>query len=82
MNAAQKAKQTLLNVEIPRDELAFRIAQKCVGAIAPRGTNATKALDDMDKLGGALPMGKSFRCAADAAVIYFRECVNAGRQPS
>lgn len=82
MTAAQKAKRTLLNVEIPRDELAFRIAQKCIGAVAPLGTNSTKALDDMDKMAGALPMGETFRRAADAAVVYFHECVNAGQQPS
>ncbi|WP_446653068.1 hypothetical protein [Blastomonas sp.] len=82
MSASENAKQTLLIIEIPRDELAFRIAQKCIGATAPLGTNATQALDEMDKMGGVLPMGESFRRAADAAVIYVHECLNAGRQPS
>ncbi len=82
MTAVGNAKRTLLNIAIPRDELAFRIAQKCIGVIAPPGTSATQALDDMDKWGGGVPMGEGFRRAADAAVAYFHECVNAGKQPS
>lgn len=79
---AAKAKRTLLHIAIPRDELALRIAQPCLGMIAAAGTDATKALDDMDALGGPVLMGNSFRRAADAAVAYFHECVNAGVQPS
>lgn len=77
-----KAKRTVLAVEIPRDELALRIAKPCLGMTAPEGIDATKALDDMDKLGGPVLMGTSFRRAADAAVIYMRECINNGRVPS
>lgn len=80
--AHDKAKRTLLNIEIPRDELALRIAQPCLGMIAADGTDATKALDDMDALGGPVLMGASFRRSADAAVAYFHECINAGRRPS
>lgn len=79
---AEKAKRTLLGIEIPRDELALRIAQPCIGMTAAAGTDATKALDDMDAIGGPVPMGTSFRRAADAAVRYFHECIEAGRQPS
>lgn len=79
---ANKAKKTVIGIEIPRDELAFRIAQPCLGITAPPGTDASKALDDMDRLGGPVLMGVSFRRAADAAVQYFHECVNEARQPS
>lgn len=79
---AQKAKRTLLGIEIPRDELALRIAQPCLGMAAPVGTNATAALDAMNLQGGPVLMGEGFRRAADAAAIYFYECVNAARQPS
>lgn len=82
MGAAAKVKKTLLGIEIPRDELALRIAQPCLGMIAPTGADATKALDDMDALGGPVLMGASFRRAADAAVLYFHERINAARQPS
>jgi hypothetical protein len=77
-----KAKRTLLGIEISRDELALRIAQPCIGMIAAAGTDASKALDDMNKMGGPVPMGESFRRAADQAVLYFHECINAARQPS
>ncbi|MDR6851036.1 hypothetical protein J2Y54_000529 [Sphingomonas sp. BE123] len=81
--SAEKAKRTLLGIEIPRDELAFRIAQRCLGLNAPAGTNATDALNNMNMHPGAgNGMGEGFRSAADAAVLYFYECINAGRQPS
>jgi hypothetical protein len=86
MSTADKAKRKLIGIEIPRDELAFRIAQPCIGATPPPGTNATKALDDMDRMGivpgMAFGMGESFRRAADQAVLYFHECIKAGTQPS
>jgi hypothetical protein len=80
--SAEKAKRTLLGIEIPRDELALRIAQPCLGMRAPAGTDAAKALDEMDALGGPVLMGASFRRAADAAVAYFHERINEARQPS
>jgi hypothetical protein len=86
MSAAAKAKRTLLGIEIPRDELALRIAQGALGMKAPAGTNAKQALDEMDRLFGGDPMrpdlGEGFRLAADQAVLFFHECINAGRQPS
>lgn len=82
MSAAEKAKRTLLGIEIPRDELALRIAMPCIGARFSGGISATEALDQMNNMGGALPMGDTFRKAADAAVLYFHEQINAARQPS
>lgn len=78
-----KAKRHLIGIEIPRDELALRIAEQCIGLKAPAGTNAGDVLDQMDRE-HPLPiaMGAGFRRAADAAVLFFHECVNAGRQPS
>lgn len=81
MSAANKAKRTLL-IEIPRDELALRIAEPCIGAIYTGDKSATEALDEMNKMGGPVPMGESFRRAADAAVFYFYQCINEGKQPS
>ena len=81
--SASKARKTVLAVEIPRDELAFRIAQKCLGMTAPPGMNAKTALDAMCLTPGAGgSMGASFRAAADAAAMYFFECVNAGKAPN
>jgi hypothetical protein len=82
MSAVDKAKRKLIGIEIPRDELAIRIAQPCLGMTAPAGVNASKALDDMDRAGGPVLMGESFRRAADAAVLYMHACINAGVQPS
>lgn len=86
MSGAEKARRTLLGVEIPRDELALQIARGCIGLIPPAGTNASKVLDDMDRmatLDPAMPrMGQGFRRAADLAVLYFHERINAARQPS
>jgi hypothetical protein len=77
---ADKAKRTLIGIEIPRDELALRIAQPCLGMVAKPGTDASTALDDMDRIHAG--MGSGFRRAADAAVLYFHECIQSGRQPS
>lgn len=75
-----KAKRRLIGIEIPRDELALRIAAPCIGAHPPAGTDASAALDQMDRVHAG--MGSGFRRAADAAVLYFHECIQAGVQPS
>lgn len=80
MRPAEKAKRTLLTIDIPRDELALRIAQPCLGMVAKPGTDPTQALDDMNRIHAG--MGEGFRRAADAAVAYFHERINAGRHPS
>lgn len=78
-----KAKRTLLGIEIPRDELALRIAIQCTGVRPPAGMKAGDALDQLDRdFPGDIAMGTSFRRAADAAVLYFHERINAARQPS
>lgn len=81
-----KAKRQLMMIDIPRDELALRIAIKCTGMKPPAGMSATTALDHLDVVigagGGDLPMGEGFRQAADAAVAYFHERISAGVQPS
>lgn len=84
MSAIAKAKRTVVMVEIPRDELALRIGAKCIGLIPPPDVDATAALNEMNVHPGASGdgMGEGFRRAADAAVKYFHECVNAGAQPS
>lgn len=86
MSAVDKAKRKLIGIEIPRDELAMRIAQSVIGIMPPTGVTATRALDDMDRFGavapGCPPMGGGFRKAADAAVLYFHQCIQAGTQPS
>lgn len=83
MSAADKAKRTVVMIEIPRDELALRIAEQCLGMKAPAGTDPGEALDAMDRVNPVpVPMGTSFRHAADAAVLFFHQCVDAGRQPS
>ncbi|RSU73184.1 hypothetical protein BRX37_16655 [Sphingomonas sp. S-NIH.Pt3_0716] len=77
-----KTKRRLLMIEVPRDELALRIACKCTGMRAPTNLTATAALDQLNIIqgagGGQLPMGDGFREAADAAVAYFHECISAG----
>lgn len=79
-------KRNVLAVEIPRDELALRIAIQCTGIQPPIGMAAATALDQMNFQrgggGGHLPMGETFRLAADAAVTYLAECINAGQRPS
>ena len=78
-----KAKRHLIGIEIPRDELALRIAEQCIGLRVPAGANAGDVLDQMDRE-HPLPiaMGAGFRRAAVAAVLFFHECIEAGRQPS
>lgn len=80
MSTATKARRTLLSIEIPRDALALRIAIPVIGAKPPADTNPAEALDQMDRINPG--MGEDFRRAADAAVMFFHECINAGRQPS
>lgn len=80
MSVADKAKKTLLGIEIQRDELACRIAEACTGMRRPPLVSASGALDQMASVN--IDMVAGFRKSADAAVIYFHECINAGRQPS
>lgn len=80
MTPAAKARRTLLNVEIPRDELALRIAIPCLGVCPKPDLSATEALDQLAAVEPQMIDG--FRRAADAAVMYFHERVNAARQPS
>lgn len=81
MSKAKKARETVLMVEIPRDELALRIAQPCIGMTYTGDKSATELLDEMNKQFGVVPMGEGFRQAADAAIIYMHDCINKGVQP-
>lgn len=80
MSAVAKARQTVLAIAIPRDALAVRIATKVLGASPPAGADPAEALDQIDRINPG--MGEDFRRAADAAVMFFHECINAGKQPS
>lgn len=75
-----KAKRAIIGIDIPRDELALRMLKAAIGANPPIGLSASEALADAERLNPGL--ASNFRRQADAAVIYFHECVNAGRQPS
>lgn len=82
--SAEKARKTLLGITIPRDELALRIAIGALGMTPPANLSATRILDDMDAMPpvpNTLPMGEGFRRAADQAVLYFHERINAAKQP-
>lgn len=80
MSVAEKARRKVLAVEIPRDELACRIAEKCIGMRRPNGASGTEALEQL--MGEYPGMVAAWKAAADAAVMFFHECVNAGKQPS
>lgn len=78
--SAEKAKRTLLGIEIPRDELAVRIAEASMGVRRPPGATPAEAFAQMERLDPG--QAARWRKAADQAVLYFHECINAGRQPS
>jgi len=80
MNRADKAKRTLLGIEIPRDELACQIAEASMGAMRPMGCTATEALAKAEAIDPG--QARRWREAADRAVLYFHKCVNGARQPS
>lgn len=80
MSAAAKAKRTMLMIEIPRDELACRIAEASIGATRAAGLTVAEAFAQMERIDPGQP--ERWRRSADAAVRYFHECTNAGRQPS
>jgi hypothetical protein len=80
MTPKDKAKRTLLGIEIQRDELAFRIMREAAQMKPPSGMTAKEAFADIER---QMPhMAAIFRRQADAAVHYFHECINAARQPS
>lgn len=79
MSAAEKAKKVVLGIEILRDELTARIAERCLGMRRPVGKTAAEALAQLEGVNPDIVAG--FRAAADAAVIFFHECVNSGRAP-
>ena len=80
MSAAGNAKRKLLMIDIPRDELACRIAEACIGRARPSGMTGEQALAQLEA--GYPDMVERWRRSADAAVQYFHERINAGRQPS
>jgi hypothetical protein len=80
MSAPEKAKRTLLGIEIPRDELACRIAEASMGVLRPAGASVEQAFAQMDSIDPG--QSERWKRAADRAVLYFHECINAGRQPS
>lgn len=80
MSVSEKARRNILVIEIPRDELAFRIATACVGLIPIGGNGAKEALDEIRSLRPDL--ADAFYSAADAAVEFFHECLTSGSQPS
>lgn len=67
------------NIEINRDQLAFRLMQIGVGMQAPAGTEPTDALN---KAEATWPPGMvvsfPFRRMADTALEYFQECIEQG----
>lgn len=80
MTAAEKARRNILAIEIPRDELACRIAEKVLEVKRPAGMDSEAALADLDQQRPGT--ARLFQRAADTAIAYYVECVNAARQPS
>ncbi|RSV15698.1 hypothetical protein CA235_07560 [Sphingomonas sp. ABOLF] len=80
MSIAEKAKKTVLSIEIPRDELACRLAEASMGVKRPVGATVSQAFAQMAIIDPGQP--DRWRAAADAAVLYFHQCLNAARQPS
>lgn len=78
--AAEKARRTMLMVEIPRDELAFRIMCAATELRPPAGMTAREAFAQAEHVTPG--MVEVFRRQADVAVAYFHECINAARQTS
>jgi len=78
-------RKTTLVIELDAEELAFRIAQACLGMKAPPGTCARTALDAMDRIPqlepGAPNMGAGFRAAAQSSLEYLREQMQKGQRP-
>ena len=79
MNRAEKARRTVLAVEISADELACRIAEQAIGLRRPIGVSAKAALAQLHATEPNTV--DSFYRMAEAAVRYMRECVNAARAP-
>lgn len=80
MSGADKAKRTLLGIEIPRDELACRLAEAAMGVKRPAGATVQQAFAQMAMIDPDQPA--RWRRAANAAVLYLHECINTARQPS
>lgn len=80
VDPASKAKRTLLGIEIPRDELALRLLCAYASMTPPKGMTAAEAIADAERI--APGTTRTLYAQADAAVRYFHEAINAGRQPS
>lgn len=78
--SAEKARKTLLTIDIPRDELALRMMIVAVGARPPAHASTAEALAEAERANPGIVA--TFRAQADAAVAYFHERINAARQPS
>ena len=76
MSYVDKLKRKMVGIEIPRDELACRIAEASMGAKRPMGATAAEALAEAEKVDPG--QAKRWRDAADRAVMFFHECIKAG----
>lgn len=74
-----KIKRHLLGIEISRDELACRVAEAAIGMKRPTGTTAADAIAQLRR--SEPETVESFYRIADRAVLYFHECINAGKAP-
>lgn len=77
LSATERSRKFLLAVEVPRDELAVRIARAILGAKPPANFTAAEALESLGEENAA-----AMRSAADAAVKYWAECIAAARAPN
>ncbi|WP_066723458.1 hypothetical protein [Sphingomonas pituitosa] len=80
MSQAEKIKRTLIGIEIPRDELACRLAEAAMGARRPLGATVAQAFAQMDRIDPG--QSRRWQAAADAAVLFFHERIKEARQPS
>ena len=77
---AEKARRTVLAVEIPRDELVLRLMMAATQMRPPPGITAAEAIT-MARRASPETVRVMYE-QADVAVAYFHECVNAARQPT
>ena len=76
MSYVDKLKRKMVGIEIPRDELAVRIAEASMGVKRPMGATPAEALAQAEAVDPG--QAKRWRDAADRCVLFFHECIKAG----
>ncbi len=73
---------TAMIVELDEAELVVRMIEAMTGLPRSKGVSPAQALEAVSRQPGGLRTAKTVQRAANAAMLYFRECCDQGKPVS